>query len=243
MQKTLNINMISTYVPRRCGIATFSNDLADAIIKTDPEKYSVKISALNDMSDGYRYPAEVNFEIHDKRINDYKEAANYLNLSDCDVINIQHEFGIFGGEAGSNILCLTDKLNKPIVTSLHTILEKPSEEESKVLNEIFKKSAFLVVQSKRSIEILKNYKNFPEQKIKYIPHGAHDVPFIDPAFYKDKFNLTGKKVILTFGLLSPGKGFEDAIRALKYVKEKYNDVMFIILGATHPNVKKEYGES
>lgn len=243
MEKTFGISLVSSYVPRRCGIATFSNDLANSIKNFDSNEFSVNISALNDTSEGYKYSSDVNFEIKDKNINDFKEAANYLNLSDCDVINIQHEFGLYGGEGGSNILHLINKLNKPIVTTLHTVLENPSKEELKVLQEIAGRSSFLVVQSQRSFDMLEQIAKIPKRKIKYIPHGAHDVPFLDPAFYKDKFKLSEKKVILTFGLLSPGKGFEDAIRALKYVVERYNDVMFIILGATHPNVKKQYGES
>ncbi|MBK8551989.1 MAG: glycosyltransferase family 4 protein [Ignavibacteria bacterium] len=243
MEKNFGISLISSYVPRRCGIATFSNDLANSIKNFDSNEFSVNISALNDIPEGYKYSSDVNFEIKDKNINDFKEAANYLNLSDSDVINIQHEFGLYGGDAGSNILYLINKLNKPIVTTLHTVLENPSKEELKVLQEIGSRSSYMVVQSQRSFDMLENIAKIPKRKIKYIPHGAHDVPFLDPAFYKDKFKLSEKKVILTFGLLGPGKGFEDAIRALKYVTERYHDVMFIILGATHPNVKKQFGES
>ena len=243
MEKTFGISLVSSYIPRRCGIATFSNDLANSLKNLKDSEYQVNISALNDNPEGYKYSSDVNFEIKDKNINDFKEAANYLNLSDSDVINIQHEFGLYGGEGGSNILYLINKLNKPIVTTLHTVLEKPSGEELRVLQEICKRSSYLVVQSQRSFEMLEKIAKIPKRKIKFIPHGAHDVPFLDPAFYKDKFKLSGKKVILTFGLVGPGKGFEDAIKALKFVLEKYNDAVLIILGATHPNVKKEFGES
>lgn len=243
MSKNIGISIVSSYIPRRCGIATFSNDLANSIKKLGSGEYQVYVSALNDNPEGYKYSSDVNFEIKDKNINDFKEAANYLNLSDSDVINIQHEFGLYGGEGGSNILYLINKLNKPIVTTLHTVLENPSKEELRVLQEIGSRSSYLVVQSQRSFDMLENIAKIPKRKIKFIPHGAHDVPFLDPAFYKDKFKLSGKKVILTFGLLGPGKGFEDAVKALKFVLEKYNDVMLIILGATHPNVKKEFGEA
>ncbi|MEO8210894.1 MAG: glycosyltransferase family 4 protein, partial [bacterium] len=243
MSKTFGISFVSSYIPRRCGIATFTSDLAESIKNLDPQEYSVNISALNDTPEGYKYPSDVNFEIKDKNVNDFKEAANYLNLSDADVISIQHEFGLYGGEAGSNILNLINKLNKPVVTTLHTVLENPSIDELKVMKEIGNRSSFTVVQSKRSFDILERVAKIPRRKIKYIPHGAHDVPFLDPAFYKDKFKLSEKKVILTFGLLSPGKGFEDAISSLEFVIEKYPDVMYIILGATHPNVKKQFGES
>lgn len=243
MEKTLGISLVSSYVPRRCGIATFSNDLANSMKNLTTGEYQINVSALNDNPEGYKYSSDVNFEIKDKSINDFKEAANYLNLSDSDVINIQHEFGLYGGEGGSNILYLINKLNKPIVTTLHTVLENPSGEELRVLQEIGKRSSYLVVQSRRSFEMLEKTVKIPKRKIRFIPHGAHDVPFLDPAFYKDKFKLSGKKVILTFGLVGPGKGFEDAIKALKFVLEKYNDAVLVILGATHPNVKKEFGES
>ena len=243
MKNNFGINIVSSYVPRRCGIATFSNDLAVSLKELGSGENQVSITALNDIREGYNYAHDVNFEIYDKRFTDFKEAANYLNLSDCNVINIQHEYGIFGGEAGSNILYMIDRLNKPIVTTLHTVLEHPSKEEAKILHEICERSSYIVVQSQRSFDMVLRDGTIPKHKVKYIPHGAHDVPFLDPAFYKDKFNLSGKKVILTFGLLSPGKGFEDAIKALKFAEGKYNNVMLILLGATHPNVKKEFGES
>jgi glycosyltransferase involved in cell wall biosynthesis len=243
MNKNFGISFVSSYVPRRCGIATFTNDLANSIRELNPDEYLVNISALNDTPEGYKYSSEVNFEIKDKNINDFKEAANYLNLSDTDVISIQHEFGLYGGEAGSSILNLINKLNKPVVTTFHTVLENPSNEELKVVKEIGNRSTFLVVQSNRSFDILEKVAGIPRRKIKFVPHGAPDVQFLDPAFYKDKFKLSEKKVILTFGLLSPGKGFEDAISSVKIAVEKYPNVMFIILGATHPNVKKQFGES
>ncbi|MEO8447759.1 MAG: hypothetical protein ABI528_09705 [bacterium] len=128
MEKTLGISLVSSYVPRRCGIATFTNDLASSIKNLTSGEYQVNVSALNDNPEGYKYSSDVNFEIKDKSINDFKEAANYLNLSDSDVINIQHEFGLYGGEGGSNILYLINKLNKPIITTLHTVLDNPSVE-------------------------------------------------------------------------------------------------------------------
>ena len=244
MSKPLNISFVSSYVPRQCGIATFTNDLVSSIKKLSKGKeYSLNITALNDIPEGYKYPAEVKFEIKDKNVNDFNEAANYLNLSDSDIINIQHEFGLFGGEAGSNILYLLEKLKKPIVTTLHTILEKPSYEQIKIIREIGGLSSFLVVQSKRSFHMLEKIYNISPEKIKFIHHGAHDVPFLDTAYYKDKFQLSERKVILTFGLLSPEKGLEDGINAIASVVKNYPDVMYIILGATHPNVKKQYGET
>jgi glycosyltransferase involved in cell wall biosynthesis len=244
MNKPLNISFVSSYVPRQCGIATFTNDLVSSIRKLSTgEKYSLNITALNDIPEGYKYPPEVKFEIKDKNVNDFNEAAHYLNLSDSDIINIQHEFGLYGGEAGSNILYLLERLKKPFVTTLHTILEKPTYEQLKIIQEIGELSSYLVIQSKRSQNMLEKIYSIPSEKIKYIPHGAHDVPFLDTAYYKGKFQLSERKVILTFGLLGPERGLEDGINALVKVAASYPDVMYIILGATHPNVKKQFGEA
>lgn len=243
LHRPLGVSFISSYVPRQCGIATFTNDLATAIEKNSGQEIFPTITALNDIVEGYKYPTEVKFVIKDKSINDFKEAAYYLNLSDADVINLQHEFGLYGGEAGSNILFLADSLHKPLVTTLHTVLETPSQDELKVLKEISERSSYLVVQSKRAVGMLEKIYGVPPEKIHFISHGAPDVPFIDTSYYKDKFRLAGKKVILTFGLLGPGKGMEDVITSLVEVVKEFPDVMYIILGATHPNVKRQFGES
>jgi len=206
MSKPFGISIISSYVPRLCGIATFTHDLTNSIKSLSPKsEYSINIGAINDDIDGYKYPSEVKFEIKENNVNDFRDAAYYLNLSDSEVISIQHEFGLYGGEAGSNILYLIERLRKPLVTTLHTILEKPSEEQLKVMKELGEFSSFLIVQSKRSKQMLEKIYKIPARKIKHISHGAHDVPFLDTVYNKDKFQLAGKKVILTFGLLSPDK--------------------------------------
>lgn len=242
--KNLGISFISSYLPRQCGIATFTNDLATSIGKISRhDNILTNITALNDIPEGYKYTSDVKFEIKDKSVNDFKEAAYYLNLSDSDVINIQHEFGLYGGEAGANILYLIENLNKPLVTTLHTILERPSPDELKVIKQIAFHSSYVVVQSERAVMMLQKIYGIPSEKIKFIPHGAPDVQFLDTSYYKDKFRLTDKKVILTFGLLGPGKGMEDVITSLADVVKDYPDVVYIILGATHPNVKRQFGES
>ncbi len=242
--KTLGVSFISSYLPRQCGIATFTNDLATAIGRISRhENILTNIAALNDIPEGYKYPSDVKFEIKDKSINDFKEAAYYLNLSDSDIINIQHEFGLYGGDAGANILYLIENLNKPLVTTLHTVLEKPSPDEMKVVKQIAFHSSYIIVQSERAVMMLNKVYDVPLHKIKFIPHGAPEVQFLDTSYYKDKFRLSDKKVILTFGLLGPGKGIEDVINALAEVVKEYPDVVYIILGATHPNVKRQFGET
>lgn len=246
MYKQINISFVSTYIPRQCGIATFAHDLANAVVDLMGEKLSdgrpVSITALSDNPEGYKYPPEVKFEINDQEINDYKEAAYFLNHSQSELISLQHEFGIFGGEYGANIVSLMQNIDKPVVTTFHTILENPLPEQLSLIKEICGYSSYVVVLSKRASRMLQSIYRVPEEKIYFIPHGAPDVPFIDPAYYKDKFNLIDRKVLMTFGLLGPGKGLEDVLSSLPKVVKKFPDVAFIILGATHPNVKRDFGE-
>jgi glycosyltransferase involved in cell wall biosynthesis len=244
MNKKLGVSFISSYIPRQCGIATFTNDLSSAFNNlSNGNELASSVTALNDISEGYKYPKEVKFEIKDKSINDFKEAAYYLNLSDKDIINLQHEFGLYGGEAGSHILYLLENLKKPVVTTFHTVLENPNDDQQKVIEEIARYSSYLIVQSEKSFKILEDVYKIKKNKIFHIPHGAHDVPFLDTTYYKEKFQLTEKKVLLTFGLLSAGKGIEDVINSLVKVVRDYPDVVYIVLGATHPHVRKQFGES
>jgi glycosyltransferase involved in cell wall biosynthesis len=245
-QNDVYVSFISSYLPRLCGIATFTNDLATAVTNQFGEELStgqkVQITALNNSPESYQYSSEVKFEIKDQNLDDFKEAAYYLNLSKCEVVNLQHEFGLYGGDDGSNVLALVQNLKKPLVTTLHTILNKPTEEQLKIIKEIGIYSSYIIVQSKRAVKMLEKIYEIPASKIIYIPHGAPDVPFIDPAYYKDKFKLADRKVILTFGLLGPGKGLEDVITAMSKVVTEHPNTTYIILGATHPNVKKTFGE-
>ncbi|RPI16716.1 MAG: glycosyltransferase [Ignavibacteriae bacterium] len=242
----IHVSFISSYLPRQCGIATFTNDLATAVTKQYGEELStgqkIQVTALNNTLEGYKYNSEVKFEIKDQNLDDFKEAAYYLNLSQCEVINLQHEFGLYGGEDGSNILSLVQNLKKPLVTTLHTVLANPTKEQLKIIKEIGIYSSFIIVQSNRAVDMLKSIYGIAPEKTVFIPHGAPDVPFLDPAYYKDKFKLSDKKVILTFGLLGPGKGLDDVINAMASVVSYYPNTTYIILGATHPNVKKVHGE-
>ncbi|MFI5144651.1 MAG: glycosyltransferase, partial [Ignavibacteria bacterium] len=226
--------------------ATFTHDLANSVVELMGERLTdgkpVNITALTDIPEGYKYGPEVKFEIKDQELDNYKEAAYFLNQSPSEIISLQHEFGIFGGEHGENIVLLLQNINKPVVTTLHTVIESPLPEQMSIVREIGNLSSYTIVQSTRASRMLETIYKIPKEKIKHISHGGPDVPFIDPAYYKDKLNLIDKKVILTFGLLSPGKGLEDVILSLPRVVNKFPDTVYIILGATHPNVKKAYGE-
>jgi glycosyltransferase involved in cell wall biosynthesis len=201
------------------------------------------VVAVNDRPEGYRYPDRVRFEIRDVHVAEYRLAAEFLNHSQVDVACLQHEYGIFGGAYGSHLLELLRGLRMPIVSTLHTVLREPGPEQRSILREIARLSDRLVVMARRAITFLTEIYDVPAEKIVYIPHGIPDVPFMDADYYKDQFGVEGRKVLLTFGLLSPGKGIEYVIRALPEIVRSHPEVVYIILGATHPHVRREQGES
>ncbi|RMF57470.1 MAG: glycosyltransferase [Calditrichaeota bacterium] len=237
-----SVAFVGDYVPRRCGIATFTHDLCQHYQQRYPDTECLVVS-VNDREQGYAYPREVRFEISEQNINDYRRAADFLNIRNCDVVSLQHEYGIFGGKEGAHIVALLRDLHMPVVTTLHTILEEPNPEQRRVLMEIISFSTRLVVMTEKGKELLKKVYKVPEDFIDVIPHGIPEVPFIDPNFYKDKFGVEGNYVLLTFGLLSPNKGIEYVIKALPSVIQKIPNLVYIILGATHPNLVKKEGEA
>lgn len=237
----LDIVYVGTFVPKRCGIATFTNDLA-ASVSEEMGGRPYRVVALTDRAGVYDYPSQVTFEIRQNVIRDYALAAEYLNGSSAQIVSLQHEFGIFGGEAGKYLSVLLCHLKKPVVTTLHTILENPLKDYREAFEDVITCSQRLVTMSERGSRMLQNIYGVPESKISVIHHGVHDVPFVDSNFYKEKFNVEGLTVLLTFGLLSPNKGIETALEALPAVVDQYPNTVYIILGATHPEVKKVYGE-
>lgn len=236
------VAFIGNYLPRQCGLATFTTDLSDAFSEEFPEIQSMVI-AMNDVPEGYPYAEKVRYELRENNLFDYERAANFLNQHAVDAISLQHEFGIFGGKWGKYILTMLRNVNAPVVTTLHTVLEKPDPDQYEVLREVARLSNRLVVMSEHSRHDLVRIYGVPEHKIDFIPHGIHDVPFVDPGFHKDKFDAEGRTVLMTFGLLSRNKGLEYVIEALPAVVERYPDLLYLILGATHPHVKATEGES
>lgn len=237
-----HIYFLGTYYPRQCGIATFTYDLAHAV-GAEIGTSSFHVVAINNRPEGYEYPPEVVFEISQNQIHDYRLAAEYINLSGAGVVCLQHEFGIFGGPQGSYIAHFLKNLKKPVLTTLHTVLKEPAPEYRQALMEVAQLSQGLVVMSQRAINILQEVYGVPASKVFFIHHGVPDVPFIDPNYYKDEFNVEGRFVLLTFGLLNPNKGIENVLEALPEVIAKHPKVAYIILGATHPEVRKVHGES
>ncbi len=233
------VSVIGNYLPRKCGIATFTSDLVKSLTSIDHNCITI---AMNDKKDGYDYPSDVQFEIGEGKLDDYYTAAEFLNNHEVDMVLLQHEFGIFGGPAGEYILTLLSELKMPVVTTLHTVLTDPTPKQLHVMKRLSNLSDRFVVMSKTAIHILHTLYDIPREQIDYIPHGIPDMPFGDPNYYKDEFDLLGKKVLLTFGLLSPNKGIEYVIQSLPEVIERFPDLSYVVLGATHPNVLKTDGE-
>ncbi len=237
-----SVAVIGNYLPRQCGIATFTTDLVESIVAEAPD-INCWAAVMNDKPEGYSYPEKVRFEINQNKLADYRVASQFINISQTDIVSLQHEYGLFGGQAGSHLLELMGDLRMPVVTTLHTVLKDPAPEYRNVMGKLADLSDKLVVMSRKACEFLKDIYGVPDEKIAFIHHGIPDTPFIDSSFYKDKFGVEGKKVLLTFGLLSPNKGIEDMLQALPSVIDKYPDVVYIILGATHPHVLKLHGDA
>src|SRR4029077_1094343 len=197
---------------------------------------------VNDADEGYKYPARVRFELSEDSLASYRQAADFLNFSNIDLVCLQHEYGIFGGRAGAHILELLRRLRMPFATTLHTVLREPNPDERRVMAEITSLSDRLIVMSRQSAEILQETFRVPADKIDLIPHGIPDLPFTDPAFYKDAFGTEGKNVLLTFGLLSPNKGIENVIRAMPSILAKHRNVVYMISGVTHPHILRREGD-
>lgn len=237
-----NVAFLGTYQPRECGIATFTSDLLHAIAAETPSARLVAV-AMNDAPDGYDYPPEVGFQVTERRLADYFKAAEYLNANDFDAVCVQHEFGIFGGPDGEYLLDLLGELRMPRIVTLHTILREPSETQRSIISRLAENAERLVTMTQIGRKFLEEIYGVPRSRIAVIPHGIPDTPLLDGAFYKDKLGLAGRKVILTFGLLSPNKGIEVMIRALPEIVARHPHAVFVVLGATHPHVRRVAGEA
>ncbi len=197
---------------------------------------------VNDTEEGYDYPDRVRWSLAQDDLKSYQEAAEFLNFNNIDMVCLQHEYGIFGGPAGSHILHLLRGLKMPVVTTLHTVLREPDPNQLMVMEEIAELSDRLIVMSQLSSQFLQEIFKVPGSKIDMVPHGVPDLPFLDPNFYKDRFGVEGKAVLLTFGLLSPNKGIENVIQALPQILSKHKNVAYIVAGATHPHILRREGD-
>ena len=239
--RPVRIAVIGNHLPRQCGIATFTTDLCDAIV-AEYGASQLSVVAVNDGQSAYAYPARVEFEIREGDIASYRAAADYLNASDTDLVCLQHEYGIFGGKSGSHIIELLKRLRMPVVTTLHTVLREPNLDQRVVMHKIAARSRRLIVMSQYSSRVLQEVFKVSPEKIDLIPHGIPDLPFVAPDVCRDSPLIGRNSVLLTFGLLSPNKGFENVIQALPQILSRHKDVVYVIAGATHPQVRAREGD-
>ncbi len=235
------IAFVGDYLPRKCGIATFTHDMHASVTTRYPDAECFVVP-VNDRPEGYDYPPEVRFEIEEQNLESYLRAADFLNFADTDVVCLQHEYGIYGGPAGSHVLGLLRDLRMPVVTTLHTVLREPNDDQKRVLIELAGLSARVVVMTERARTFLREIYSVPDSKIDLIAHGIPDTPFVDPNPYKEQFGVEGRLVALTFGLLSPNKGIEYVLRAVPEIVKAFPNFAYIVLGATHPALVREQGE-
>ncbi len=236
------IAFVGGFEPRLCGIATFTHDLCEAV-SLEAASAQCIAGAVNDRAEGYEYPARVRFEIEEKDLHSYRRAADFLNFNNVELLCLQHEFGIYGGAAGSHLFALLKEVRMPVVTTLHTVLNAPDPTQRRVMEELVQRSDRLVVMAEKGAEILAETYNVPERKIDIIPHGIPDIPFRDSSYSKSQFGVEGRLVLMTFGLLGPGKGIEYAIEALPEIVRRHPNVVYLVLGATHPHLVASEGES
>lgn len=240
-KQSRKIAFISSYLPRRCGIATFCKDLITSVSAYAHRRFEPLVTAMVSTHE-HLYSNPVKFEIRKNVKNDYLCAADYLNISQIDMVSLQHEFGLFGGNAGAYMNLLLKRINVPVITTLHTVLNDPSDDYLRSLIDVCSLSAKVIVMNKRGIQMLKDIYGIDPKKIMLIPHGIPDLSFVDTSYYKQKFGMVGRKTILTFGLLSRNKGIEHMLKAMPAIVEAVPDILYIILGATHPDVLRHDGE-
>jgi glycosyltransferase involved in cell wall biosynthesis len=237
-----SIAFLGNYPPRKCGIATFTSDLLGAVAKRHPGSRCFAVP-VNDAGGDYLYPDVVHCEIEEQSLASYRRAAAFLNASGAELVSLQHEFGIFGGLAGSHLLTLLEALTVPVVTTLHTVLRRPDSYQYRVMRALLARSARVVVMTERGRAVLRDVYQARPHKIDVIPHGIPDVRLVDPNSLKAQYGVAGRHVLLTFGLLSPNKGIEQVLNALPRVAAEFPDVVYIVLGATHPHELRDRGES
>ena len=235
------IAFVGTYPPRRCGIATYTRDLRDAVAATLADAECLVVPVVE--ADGGDHPPEVRFTIRDSSLPAYRRAADYLNLCNVDVVSLQHEYGIFGGPAGSHVLTLVRGLRMPVHTTLHTVLAEPTAQQLEVMEELLERSSRVAVMTERGRRLLRDRYRVEDSRIDVIPHGIPDMPFELPAVARRRLGIEARWMLLTFGLLAPNKGVEHVIAALPAILAEHPDALYVVLGATHPHLVRREGEA
>ncbi|WP_367120043.1 glycosyltransferase family 4 protein [Sphingomonas sp.] len=236
------VALIGNSPPRLCGISTFTRDVREALIAADPA-LAVDLYAMDDPGSAHAYGPEVVCSIAQEDLADYVQAARRINESGAEVVIVQHEYGIFGGPAGALLLKLLDRVDAPVVVTLHTVLEYPNSEQRAVIEALARRAFKLVVMARKGVEILKAVHGIGGEQVAIVPHGVPDRPLLDTEALKPAFGFDGHCVLLTFGLLSPNKGIETMIRALPRIVAAHPDALYVILGATHPHLVAREGEA
>lgn len=236
------IAFISSYPPRMCGIATFTSHLIKNMTLASNGSFEPVIIAMQSNGSA-KYSEVADFVIRKDLRSDYIQAANFINSDNIDMVVLQHEFGLFGGDGGTYISSLLKRINAPIVSTLHTVLERPASELFQSLLEVCDLSGKIIIMNKHGIDMLENIYGASKNKVELIPHGILDVPFGKTEIYKRKLNLNGRKVMMTFGLLGPNKGIEVALNAMHEIIKESPNALYLIVGKTHPEIVKEEGYS
>jgi glycosyltransferase involved in cell wall biosynthesis len=242
MNQLRRVAFIGNHLPRRCGIATFTHDLHRAISMARPNLETCVV-AMTNPGCTYDYPPAVRFQIREEVIGEYAQGAELLNNAGFDVVSLQHEYGIFGGAAGGNIIDLILRLEMPVVTTLHTVLADPTPIQHDVMRRIVDASAQIVIMSETARKLLRSVHDVPAHKIDVIPHGIPEFPFLETQHAKEEFGFGEKTIMLTFGLLSPNKGIEVMLDAMPNIIKSCPNAVYVILGATHPNLVRDQGEA
>ena len=236
------IALLGNHPPRMCGIATFTADVREALIASYPDT-PVDVYAMEDPDSHLEYPPEVTMMIPRDKIDSYREAARRINESGADILCVQHEYGIFGGLAGRHLMRLLDRVEAPVVVTLHTVLETPNADQRGMIKALVRRSAKLIVMAEKGRDILKRVHGVDPARIAVVPHGVPDRELTDGLAEKADYDLAGRKVLLTFGLLSPNKGIETMIRAMSAIVAAQPEVTYVVLGATHPHLVLREGEA
>ena len=242
-KKNVKISVIGNYLPRRCGIATYTTNLCNALALEMEKNSELIVVAMDDIPEGYNYPDRVKFSVRANVQADYYWVADFLNANQCEVAILQHEFGIFGGEDGSYILHMLKALRMPVITNLHTVVREPTNGQKVIIKEIVRFSDRLLVMSHKAKELLVYIYGVPEEMVSFIPHGIPNASFGQPGKYNNLFGINDRDMILTFGLLGPSKGIENMIKAMPAIIEKFPEVIYVVLGQTHPHVKEIAGNA
>lgn len=231
--KAIRVIYVSSYIPHRCGIATYTKDLTNAINLLNPRALA-EIMAINRKGENLEYPWEVKFKIDQDNLSTYLQAADYINQSGADLVSLQHEFGLFGGHCGEYIVPFVESLKRPLVTTLHTVVADPKGDDGVIIKRLIEKSRVAIVMMEKIKEKLVRQYGAPSKKIVSIPHGTPDLPYASTEGYKKKRQLSKRLILGNINLLTPSRGIEYALEAVSLIAQKYPNVLYLVIGQTHP---------